>query len=39
MKWQTRYSLLRGELTLNSSSDIVGRVSDYIATKKQNYAI
>jgi len=31
MKWQKRYALLRSELTLNSSSDIVGRVSGYIA--------
>jgi hypothetical protein len=31
MKWQKRYTLLRSELTLNSSSDIVGRVSGYIA--------
>jgi uncharacterized protein (DUF927 family) len=31
LKWQNRYTLLRSELTLNSSSDIVARVSGYIA--------
>lgn len=31
IRWQNRYTLLRSELTRNSSSDIIGRVSGYIA--------
>lgn len=30
-KWERRYRLLRQELALNSSSDVVGRVGGYIA--------
>ena len=35
MKWQKHYSLLRNELMLNSSSDIVGRVSGHIAAENK----
>jgi hypothetical protein len=36
---ETLLSCLRSELTLNPSSNIVGRVGGHIAAKKQNYAI